>query len=86
MSVRVVEQTTSPSEAIVERVAKADGVDPTDLRPLYEVIDPDALDMFVSTAGSRNTDAQVQFEYQGYHVTVTADGVVHLAVAPSDPS
>lgn len=61
-----------PSHAVVRAVADADGVDPTDLPPLYAAVDPDALDaMFRGrTAGS------VTFEYTGYTVTVDASADV----------
>lgn len=34
----------SPSERVVETVAEATATDPLELEPLYDVIDPDALD------------------------------------------
>ena len=60
-----------PTEAVVRAVATVRGVDPTDLRtPLFEVIDPDALDrLFESPAD----DLTVSFQYHGHDVTLTAD-------------
>lgn len=72
------ERSSSPSVAVVERVAALDDVDPTELEPLFETIDPEALDGLVeSTTDSEESGLQVRFEYQGYEVTVTADGEVH---------
>jgi len=34
----------SPSEQIIQTVAQVKGVEPTALEPLYNVVDPDALD------------------------------------------
>jgi len=82
----------SLSLAVVERVAEAENVDPLDVRvPLYEVIDPDALDTLGSMADeSRCSDVRVSFEYCGYTVTADGSGSVSLvdasASAPEPPS
>lgn len=62
------------SLAVVSAVSSAAGVDPTDLDPpLYEVIDPDALDsLFQTETGS------VTFEYHGAIVNVDHEQVVTL--------
>lgn len=70
-----------PSEAVVTAVADASGKPAVPgrspdgtaaaLQPLYDVIDPDALDSFVSAANSRGSDCSVQFTYGGCFVTVT---------------
>ncbi|WP_126662714.1 HalOD1 output domain-containing protein [Haloterrigena salifodinae] len=65
-----------PSLAIIERVAALDGTDPLSLPPLYDAVDPDALDSLFqssSTDGPQTTGA-VQFTYYGYDVRVDADG------------
>jgi len=59
----------SAAVAVVDAVAEAAGVEPTDLRPLFEFVDPDALDSVAA-------DATVRFGYAGYSVTVSADAVV----------
>lgn len=68
------------SSRIVEAVAAARDVDPTELRPLYEVVDPDALDAFVaSVAGEDGADsAIVRFEYEGETVLIRGDGSVRV--------
>lgn len=59
--------------AVVEAVAAAAGVEPTDLDPLYGAVDPDALSrLFWDSGGLRD----VSFAYAGYHVRVFADGEV----------
>ncbi|HMB50116.1 HalOD1 output domain-containing protein [Natronoarchaeum rubrum] len=69
----------SPSEAVVEALADAKGVDPLELEPLYQVIDPDALDaLFDGTAGGDRRQGRVEFRTSGYRVEVTASGRVHL--------
>ena len=75
-----IEQTTSPSEAVIDAVANAEGVEPTDLRPLYDALDPDALDSLFQPRGhaSRSTRGQITFEYHGYEVHVDESGQVTL--------
>lgn len=59
---------------VIEAVAAREGVSPTELpAPLYESIDPDALDSLFHVGTGR-----VTFEYLAYEVTVTSDGDVAL--------
>ena len=68
------------SVAVVERVAGAEGVDPLDLDPLYEAIDPDALDTLCGGAGrDARPPARIVFEYHGYTVIVDGPDSVTLA-------
>lgn len=71
----------SVSTDVVRRVASAEGVEPTELPPLYGAIDPDALDRFLASVEVSRpivSDA-VQFRYAGYRVAVDADGEVTLS-------
>lgn len=64
-----------PCEAILERVAAREGVDPLDLdEPLYGSVDPDALESLLAS-GSGVT---VRFTYAGYDVTVSGDGRIEV--------
>ena len=68
-----------PSISVVEAVLEAVEKDLKDLRPLYEVIDPDALDqLFESPRQSRG--GYIMFEFEGCNVTVNGDG--SIAVSP----
>lgn len=67
-----------PSESIVEQVAACEGVDQTELTPLFEAIDPEALDKLVETRQRNGSLDRVTFTYHGYAVNVTGDGVAHL--------
>jgi len=68
------------SQAIVETIAENEDVDPLALDPLYEVIDPDALDsLFAETNRSPRSDGKITFEYAGHTVVVNSDGTVRLA-------
>lgn len=81
-----------PSVAVVTAVATAagrpvtpgrdggdDGSPP--LSPLYDHLDPDALDTFVTAGDDRGSDRSVTFHYDGYRVCV-GDGAV--TVTPAD--
>lgn len=61
---------------VVETVAKAEDVDPLELTPpLYEVIDPDALE---SLFANNRVLGKVIFNYAGYEVSVFSDGDVSV--------
>lgn len=80
MSVLATRQIDSPSEAVIDAVADREGVDPTELTvPLYEAIDPDALDAIVQTGPEADPSLRVEFDYYGYAVVVTGDGSVRVA-------
>ncbi len=64
----------SVTERIVWAVANERNVDVTELEPLYEVVDTDALEAIV-TAG---IDGHVAFSYHGLQVFVHGDGDVEL--------
>ncbi|WP_123537242.1 HalOD1 output domain-containing protein [Halosimplex salinum] len=66
----------SPSEAVVSAVAAHRNVDPMALPPLYEVLDPDALDaLFRSPDGEQGT---ATFEYADCTVVYSSDGSVDV--------
>lgn len=65
-----------PSVAIIEAVATRADVDETELPPLHESVDPDALDALVGhwTNGAPRSDGHIRFQYYGYTVVLHADG------------
>lgn len=68
-------ETELTSQAVVRAVAAETGRDPLELRPLYEVVDPDALNSLVSSAESAAAPT-VEFRYAGCTVSVTgSDGI-----------
>lgn len=71
----------SVTETVVDAVADLEGVSPTSLDPLYDTIDPDALDSIVRSAVSRPSPGEVAVtvRYEGYAVTVHGYGVVEIA-------
>ena len=78
MSTRSPIQDATPSESVIRRTANYKGVDPLELTPLYESIDPDALDALVGRNAANGSGVEVEFTYNGYNVTVTGNGIVHI--------
>lgn len=69
----------SLSGEVLDRVAACKNTEPTELEPpLYEVIDPDALDEIFTPKrnGRARTGGQVRFTYCGYEIQVTSNGEV----------
>lgn len=69
----------SVSQRVIEAVAETTGNDPTEVGPLYRVIDPDALDrLFSSTGGNGRSGGYVEFAFAGCDVEVRASGDVEV--------
>lgn len=70
----------SVSNEVIKKVAEAEDLDPLELTsPLYDVIDPDALDLvFATTPTAGRMEGTVTFSYHGYDVTVRGDGDVSV--------
>lgn len=68
------------SFVILESVAEAAGVDPSDLdEPMYETVDPEAIGKLFSDVGTpAATPGQVVFEYCGHSVVVRSDGRISV--------
>lgn len=64
----------SVSVRVIERVAAHAGDDSLDLPPLYDAVDPDALDALVATMA----EGTVSFAYAGNEVSVDSAGTVSL--------
>lgn len=68
------------STTVLSAVAATADVDPIELPPLNDAIDPDALDSLFAPRedGTRRTPGTVSFEFAGFTVTVAADGTVDV--------
>ena len=67
------------SSAVVSAVAAAEGVDASELtEPLFDVIDPDALDALFRPNGATPLNGKLQFDYYGYEVTVYGNRQVEV--------
>jgi hypothetical protein len=71
-----------PSLGIVKAVAWIKGVEPTQLEPLHDVLDPDALDDVLSL--EKDSARAVTFSYEGYDIHVDSHG--HVVVRDSSGS
>lgn len=68
---------TPLSVAVVEAVAEATGRDPTEIEPLNEYIDPDALnDLFEPRSDGDRSEATVSFPLEDHLVIVRGDGTI----------
>ena len=81
----------TPSQAIIEAIARAEGVDvtaiePPEYDPLYAVVNPEALDELFRTPPGPPETARVYLEYEGYEIVVHGDGRVELTEGSSDGS
>jgi hypothetical protein len=66
------------SSRVLRAVAEATETDPADLPPLYDVIDPDALDAVFDGRhenGSDSDDRELRLSYAGREISVRSDEV-----------
>lgn len=66
----------TPSLAVITVVSNITGRDPSELDPLYESIDADALDALFTA--DMSSVSQLTFQYSGYEITVGTDDVVEV--------
>lgn len=71
-----IEDSGFPASAVVAAVAERDGVETTDLPPLYGAIGPDILEILHDAEA--DSDQRVTFDYAGYRITVSSDGSIVL--------
>lgn len=64
----------TPSELVVTTIADATDQSPLELAPLFERIDPDALDALIDWSAP-DSSISISFEYLGYTVLVSPAGV-----------
>lgn len=74
------------SQQVVEAVADAKGVDPLDLPPLYNTVDPDALDSLFSHAESHSAIAELRFTIEGCEVLIRGSGEVVVTTGEDEPA
>ncbi|MFB9809142.1 HalOD1 output domain-containing protein [Haladaptatus pallidirubidus] len=72
-------QSDSLSKRVVEAVAHVVNCSSSELEPLYNVVDPDALDsLFAPMDGKMRTDVKLEFEYAGCDVVVYSSGAIDV--------
>ena len=69
-----------PSVMVTSVIAEITGQAETELRPLYQVIDPDALNRILGAHSSRvyHDERFVEFTYQKYTVQVLSSGILRV--------
>ncbi|MFC7026385.1 HalOD1 output domain-containing protein [Halomicroarcula sp. GCM10025324] len=66
-------------QVLIEAMAEFTGTEWTDLPPLYDYIDPEALEhLFSPTKTSTRVDGGVFFHYNGYPVVVHSNGRIEI--------
>lgn len=80
-----IEPSEEPSHAIITTVAALADVPADELPPLYDSIDPDALDALFDSSGDRS-DLQLSFSYFEYDVTVHQEGEIVVTAVNRDAS
>lgn len=78
----------SPAEVIVDALSAAADVDPVELPPLFDYVDPDALDtLFDNHDGAPDADTLLSFKIDTWNVFVRADGRIRVcdATQPTSP-
>lgn len=74
----------SVSHRVVRQIATTRDRSITELPPLYETIDPDALDELVESADTNSTPFSLTFRYAGRRVTVAGSGTIHVDVCEQE--
>ena len=64
--------------AVVDAVAESTDTAPTELPPLADAIDPDAMEMLFESAAEPATDGELTFRYAGCEVVVRSGGFVSV--------
>ncbi|MFC7008591.1 HalOD1 output domain-containing protein [Halalkalicoccus salilacus] len=67
-----INDTSSPSVAIIRTLADAKGVDPLELPVLYDVVDLEAMDEILTGSGT----SSIKFSYDGLNVLIKSDGCI----------
>ena len=78
-TVRTISSGERVSEVVVTAVADAKGVDPLDLDPLYDSVDPDALDSLFRGSTGAGSATEIRFEMAACEVVVREGNEVVVA-------
>lgn len=75
-------QADNVTERIVDAVAAATNADALELPPIYDAVDPEALDVLCRHATGTHESIRVEFEFAGCTVLVEARECVEVIVRP----
>lgn len=69
---------TPVSMKVVQRVAAATGQRVTQLPPLHDAIDPEALDSLTESVAPHSSSLETRFTYAGQRVRIDGSGAVSV--------
>lgn len=72
------ESTTPPSLALVATLSTALDAEPTEIDPLYETVDPDAIDELLTEPDPSADPVTVSFHIERYEARLSSTGLIHL--------
>ncbi|MHC3439871.1 HalOD1 output domain-containing protein [Natrialbaceae archaeon A-gly3] len=78
MTSRASSTETAVSTKVVQRVATLTDQEVLELPPLYETIDPEALDAIINSTAMNKPSLELRFTYCGCHITITGSGAVRI--------
>lgn len=88
--------TVPPSLALIAALSTAMEADPIDIDPLYESVDPDALDGLLGNSVAATGPVEITLSVEDYDATVSSTGTILLdpqsddgsdgGIAPEQPS
>ncbi|MFC6974156.1 HalOD1 output domain-containing protein [Halomicroarcula sp. GCM10025709] len=79
-------QTRSVTHTVISAVARYEGVDPASLTPpLFDVVDPDALDALFADRYVGTPGLRCAFTYRGHRVEVESSGSVTVRDYAAEP-
>lgn len=78
------DESLQPSTAVVEAVAAATDRDATELEPIHESVDADALDKLIDPAGGQDDPMQISFRYEGVAVVLDNHRGIEIRSVPAD--
>lgn len=73
------ESNKSPINTTIEALAEAAGVDTLELPPIYEFVDPDAINqLFGKHNGSSEAETMLSFQVNTWNVFIRDDGRIRI--------
>lgn len=70
------QESASASKEVIRVLSEKTGIDPVELSPLYESVDPDALDALFTPDSREPVLGTATFEHADHEVTISYDGEV----------
>lgn len=78
VSVQFDPEKTPATLVVIASLADVLDVDPVELTPLYDTIDPDALDSLVRARSGKYGGSQAKFAHENHTITVHSYGMVSI--------